>query len=391
MVKQVPTFGDIIDSLKKHNIEYVVYDEVLVEPTDESLKKAIDFASKEKIDGFISFGGGSVIDTAKAANLYSCYPDDLLAYVNAPLGQAKPVPGPLKPHIACTTTFGTASESTAISVFDYLPLKAKTGIMNHFLRPSIGILDPSSLYSLPKNVIAANGFDVFSHACESYTARPFNKRPAPAEPNKRPATQGSNPYGDFACLEAIKIMGSELVETVNTNDQARRERGLDRLMLAGTLAGLGFGNSGCHIPHGMSYAVSGLVKDYRMEGWDDKVALIPHGLSVIMDSPAVFRKFSKYCPERHMQAVKAIYGDSKESESVTLENAGDMLADKIVAMLRETGFPNGLSALGYDENDLDALTDAALPQKRLLDNSPKVSPVTREEIKDIFQDSLTLW
>lgn len=384
-VKKIPPFQVIQESLKKNNIDFIIYDEVLVEPTDDSFLKAIDFATREKVDGFISFGGGSVIDTTKAANLYSTYPDDLLAYVNKPLGEAKKVPGHLKPHIACTTTFGTASESTAISVFDYLPLKAKTGIMHSALRPSLGILDSTVLEFLPKNVVAANGFDVFSHACESYTARPYTRRPAPEEPSKRPATQGSNPFGDISCLEAIRIMGKYLVDTVNG---VNREEGLSQLMLAGTLAGLGFGNAGCHVPHGMSYAVSGLVKDFRLEGWPDH-PLVPHGVSVIMNSPAVFRNLAQYCPEKHLNVVKAIHG--VDPNASTEENAGEKLADIIIKMLKDTNMPNGLKGLGYDESDLDALTESAAPQKRLLDNSPKPESLTKEELKNIFRESLTLW
>ncbi len=391
-ISQQECFKQVKESLNKYNINFEIYDQILVEPTDESLKEAIDFTVKNNFDGFVTVGGGSVIDTTKAANLYSTYPDDLLAYVNAPLGQAKKIPGPLKPLIACTTTFGTASECTAISVFDYLPLKAKTGIMHPALRPVLGILDPTSLYSLPKNVVAANGFDVFSHACESYTARPYTRRPVPEEPNKRPATQGANPFGDVACLEAIRIMGRVLVDTVNGKGEAR-EKGLDELMLAGTLAGIGFGNTGCHIPHGMSYAVSGLVKDYKLNGWPEKHPLIPHGLSVIVNSPAVFRNYAKYCPERHLNVVKAI-GDTDPKileGDISLENAGDVLADKIVEMAQQTGLPNGLSALGYNEDDLDALTEATFPQKRLLDNSPKPEPVTKEDLRKLFQESLTMW
>ena len=320
-IKNQPCFETATKSLKENNIDFEVFDEVLVEPTDVSFLKAIEFAKQGKFDGFISLGGGSVLDTTKAANLYSTYPDDLLVYVNVPLGQGKKVPGPLKPHIACTTTFGTASECTAISVFDYTPSKAKTGIMHPSLRPSLGILDPTSLYSLPKNVISANGFDVFSHACESYTARPFTRRPAPQEPDKRPATQGANPYGDVSCLEAIRIMGRVLVDTVNG---INREAGLEQLMLAGVLGGIGFGNAGCHVPHGMSYAVSGLVKDYYLEGWKQKHPLIPHGVSVIMNSPAVFKNFAKYCPERHLEVVKAISGDESEDRSFSRKRWGSV-------------------------------------------------------------------
>ena len=82
------------------------------------------------------------IDTAKAANLYSTYPADFDAYVNAPMGRAIAVPGPLRPHIACPTTSGTGSEVTGIAIFDYLEHHAKTGISSKRLRPTIGIVDP---------------------------------------------------------------------------------------------------------------------------------------------------------------------------------------------------------------------------------------------------------
>ena len=93
-----------------------VYDAVRVEPTDGSFAAAAEFARAAAVDGFVSVGGGSVMDTTKAANLYSTYPADILHYVNAPVGAAAPVPGPLRPHLACPTTSGTGSESTGIAV-----------------------------------------------------------------------------------------------------------------------------------------------------------------------------------------------------------------------------------------------------------------------------------
>ena len=89
------------------------------------------------------------MDTCKASNLYSCYPTDFLDYVNAPIGRAVPVPGKLKPHIACPTTFGTASECTGIAIFDLLEMEAKTGIVSPMIRADLGVLDPSVLSSLP--------------------------------------------------------------------------------------------------------------------------------------------------------------------------------------------------------------------------------------------------
>ncbi len=373
-----------LEALRGAGIDVAVYDEVEVEPTDRSFKAGAAFAADGDFDGFVSVGGGSVIDTAKASNLYSTYPpDDFLDYVNAPIGKALPVPGPLKPHIACPTTFGTASECTGIAVFDLLEMEAKTGMVSARLRPSLGILDPDGLKTLPRLVVAANAFDVFSHACESYTARPYTKRPRPADSTKRPLSQGANPYSDLACLEAIRVIGANIVAAVNNpdDDDAR-----EAMMFAGMLAGIGFGNAGCHLPHGMSYAVAGLVKDYHAEGWPRNHPMVPHGISVIVNSPSVFRLTGRACPERHLAAAEAM---GAEVDGVAPEAAGDLLADRVVDLMRKTGIPNGLEGVGYGPDDLDALTDKSFPQKRLIDNAPLA--VEREQLRKLFEGALSYW
>ena len=372
-----------VKSLKAAGVDVALYDATEVEPTDRSFKAGTAFAKDGRFDGFVSVGGGSVMDTCKAANLYSTYPDDFLAYVNAPIGQAKPVPGPLKPHIACPTTFGTASECTGIAVFDLLEKELKTGIANGRLRPSLGVLDPTALTTLPRPIVAANGFDVFSHAVESLTARPFSHRPAPADSTKRPLSQGANPYSDLACLEAIRLIGANLVDAVNDADNTAAH---EPLMFAGMLAGIGFGNAGCHVPHGMSYAVAGLVRGYTAPGWPSNHPMVPHGISVIVNAPAVFRLTGPACPERHLKAAKAMGADT---DGADLEDAGDVLADRVIAMMKATGIPNGLRGVGYSEDDLDDLTDRAFPQKRLLDNAPL--PIDRAQLKGLFRDALSYW
>lgn len=381
-VAQQEPVAKVVESLKSNGLDAVVYDQVAVEPTDISFKQGSQFASEGKFDGFVSVGGGSVMDTSKASNLYSCYPADFLDYVNAPIGRAVPVPGALKPHIACPTTFGTASECTGIAIFDLLEMEAKTGIVSPMIRANLGVLDPSVLSSLPPLVRAANGFDVFSHACESITARPYTHRLAPESSQKRPLNQGANPYSDMACLEAIKLVGEHIVQAVNEPV----EENYDALMFAGMLAGIGFGNAGCHLPHGMSYAVAGLVKDYAPEGWPVDHPMVPHGISVIVNSPAVFRKTGPACAERHWQAAAAMGADLTDTK---VEDGGDILADQILGMMRETDIPNGLSGVGYSMDDLDALTDRSYAQKRLIDNGPM--PISRDELKDLFRNSMTLW
>lgn len=381
-VKDLPALHAVTGALSAAGLNFEVYAETEVEPTDRSFKEATRFAAAGRFDGFVSVGGGSVMDTAKAANLYTSHPDDFLAYVNAPIGAAKPVPGPLKPHIACPTTFGTASECTGIAVFDFLEMEAKTGIASPRLRPSLGVLDPTSLESLPKLVLAANGFDVFTHAFESLTARPYTQRPKPGDPSKRPLSQGANPYSDLACQEAIRLVGGHLVRAVNNP----RDEDYEALMFAGMLAGIGFGNAGCHIPHAMSYAVAGLVKDYFAEGWPSNHALVPHGISVIVNAPAVFRLTGPACPERHALGARAMGAD--ESELAT-DGPGEALARRIETMMRETGIPNGLSGVGYAESDLENLVAKAAPQRRLLDNAP--ISVDEAVLRTLFRSAMTYW
>jgi alcohol dehydrogenase class IV len=371
-----------VDSLKKEGLDAEVYAEVEVEPTDRSFKASTEFAKEGKFDGFISIGGGSVMDTCKAANLYATYPAEFIDYVNAPIGKAVPVPGPLKPHIACPTTFGTASECTGIAIFDFLEMKAKTGIVSPRLRADLGILDPNSLKTLPPLVRAANGFDVFSHACESFTARPYTHRPAPPDPTQRPLSQGANPYSDIACIEAIRMIGNNLVQAVNDP----QDHNYEALMFAGMLAGIGFGNAGCHLPHAMSYAVAGQVKDYHAPGWEQDHAMVPHGIAVIVNSPAVFEVTGSACPDRHIAAARSFGSDIKDVDE---EDAGSLLAQRVTDLMKATGIPNGLTGVGYTEDDLENLTDGAIPQQRLIDNAPL--PINRDQLRGLFKKALAYW
>ncbi len=371
----------VLQSLRDRGIGVSVFDGVEIEPTERSLKAAIRFAEADDFDGFVSVGGGSVMDTCKAVSLYASYPPShFLDYVNQPLGKALPAPGPLKPHIACPTTFGTASECTNVAIFNFLDSGTKAGISNRAIKPSLGIIDPDALRTLPAQVVAANGMDVFSHAVESFTARPFTHRPAPEDPAVRPVIQGANPFSDLNCLEAIRLIGENLVKAVrDPEDFAVREK----LSFAGLLAGIGFGTAGCNLPHGMSYAVSGLVKDYYAEGWPRDHALVPHGFSVIINAPSVFRFMGPTCPDRHAQAARAL------GVAEIGQRPGDDLARGVIEIMRAIGVPNGLSGVGYTMDDLDALTEKGWKQRRVVDNAAR--PVSKEELKEMFAGAMSYW
>ena len=160
----------------------------------------------------------------------------------------------------------------------------KTGIASRRLRPTLGIVDPDATRTLPAAVVASSGFDVLAHALESFTAKPYTQRPRPAGPLARPLSQGANPYSDLACVEALRLLGLYLERAVRdaSDDEAR-----EAVMYAATLAGIGFGNAGVHVPHGMAYAVAGLVREFRPAGYDADHAMVPHGMSVIVSAPAV--------------------------------------------------------------------------------------------------------
>jgi len=370
-------------SLAEAGLDAALYAECRVEPTDESFRAAAAFAREGGFDGYVSVGGGSVMDTAKAANLYASHPAEPLAYVNAPIGEGRAVPGPLAPHVACPTTCGTGSECTGIAVFDLLAMKAKTGIASPRLRPTLALIDPLVTHSLPASVVAASGFDVLSHALESYTARPFTARPAPARASARPMSQGANPWSDIGCREALRLAGRYLVRAVtDESDLEARER----LIWAATLAGIAFGNAGCHLPHGMSYSVSGLVRDFRPAGYPDTAPIVPHGYSVIVNAPAAFRFTGPACPARHLEAARALGAEVRDAAP---EDAGAVVADHLIAMMKAAGMPNGVGGVGYGPADIGALTEGAFPQRRLLDNAPRA--VGRDDLAGLYADAMRYW
>ena len=377
------TVVTVLDALRQEGIDAVLYDQIRVEPTDASFMDAAVFAADGKFDGYVAVGGGSVMDTAKAANLYATHPAPLLTYVNPPIGEGKPVPGPLKPLIAIPTTAGTGSETTGVAIFDYEVLHAKTGIAHRALRPALGIVDPDNTRTMPPMVAACSALDVLSHAVESFTALPYSERPAPDHPGLRPAYQGANPISDVWASKAMDVMARNITRAVDdpSDDGARGE-----MLLAAAYAGIGFGNAGVHLPHGMSYPVSGMVRDYVPPGYPDDHPIVPHGMSVILNAPAVFRWTAPANPERHLQAAQLL---GAETAGAAAEDAGEILASQIERIMRRVGMPNGLSGVGLGTDDVDALVAGTLPQHRVTKLSPR--PATAEDLRELFLSAMRYW
>ncbi len=370
-------------SLDAAGIGCVLFDEVVIEPTDRSFHDAVRFARESNVDGYVSVGGGSVIDTCKAANLFTSHPAEFMTYVNAPIGAGQRVPGPLKPHIACPTTSGTGSETTGIAIFTLTSINAKTGIISRRLIPTLALVDPDVTRTLPENVVASTGFDCMSHALESITARLYPRRLNPAQGIRRPVSQGANPFSDALATQALTSVGQFLVRAVkdSADIEARTE-----MMYAAMLAGVAFNAAGCHLPHGLSYAVSGLAKDWHVNGYPEGKTLVPHGMAVVLNNPSVWRHTAFAHPERHLRCARALGG---ATQGATHADAGEVLAARIIELMRATGMPNGLTALGFGEAQIDALATGAVPQYRVMKNAP--IDVGRDEIRTLFRAALRYW
>jgi hydroxyacid-oxoacid transhydrogenase len=289
----------------------------------------------------------------------------------------------LKPLIAVPTTAGTGSETTGVAIFDLVEMGAKTGIAHRALRPVVGIVDPENTRTLPPMVAACSGFDVLCHGLESYTALPFQDREAASSPGMRPAYQGSNPISDVWSLRAVEMVAENMVRAVTdpSDEEART-----RMLLAATFAGVGFGNAGVHLCHGMSYPVSGRVKEFCPDGYPQDEPLVPHGMSVVLNAPAVFRWTAEAHPGRHLAMANALGADVRDVDPA---DAGELLADRVVELMQATGMPNGLSAIGYGPGDVDDLVAGTLPQHRVTKISPR--PVDAAVLRELFLDSMTLW
>jgi alcohol dehydrogenase class IV len=397
------------ESMQGAGLKPTIFAGVHVEPTDQSLREAVDFARDTEWDGFVAIGGGSSIDTAKAINLLTTNPGDLMDYINQPVGGGKAPTEPLKPLIAVPTTAGTGSESTAMCILDVLALRVKTGISHPKLRPVLAVVDPLTTLTVPPHVTASTGLDVLCHALESYTARHYESY-ARRRPEQRAVYVGSNPVSDAFIEKALPLLSRSFRRAVLTgNDLAARTD----MMMAASFAGMGFGNAGVHLPHACAYPIAGLVarpmakpaivsgaqpadasrgdnppgppvRGYRPPDYPQAEPMVPHGESVSLTAPAAFRFTFPSDPERHLRAAALLDPGAADSGEPR-----DRLPRAIVSLMRDIGMPSGIGAVGFIEDDVPDLVEGTLKQQRILAMAPR--DVMPEDLAAIFYNSFQNW
>ncbi|KZV97241.1 iron-containing alcohol dehydrogenase 1 [Exidia glandulosa HHB12029] len=369
-----------MDSLQQHaGAPFEVFENVSVEPTEDSFREAMAFARKHNFSHFLAVGGGSVMDTAKAANLFTVYPEaDLFDFINAPVGKGLPIAKTLRPLIAIPTTAGTGSETTGTAILDIPSQNFKTGIANRALRPILGVVDTRNTESCPTAVHISSGLDVLFHAMESYTAIPYYERtPRPSNPLLRPAYQGSNPIADIFSLWAVRQAVEHLPRIAKSDEYESRHQ----MLLAATFAGIAFGNAGVHLCHGISYPISGLNKTgpkWQHPGYKVDKPIIPHGVSVALTGPAVFRFTAPSAPSRHRELASvfsAYLAPGTSLDRLADADLGPALFDAVARFLDGLGLPRGLRAIGYKDEDVPRLVKGAIPQRRVLDLAPGIGDV----------------
>jgi hydroxyacid-oxoacid transhydrogenase len=371
----------VADQMTQFGISATVFDGAHVEPTDESLELAVGWARENgPWDAFVAVGGGSSIDTAKAVNLMTTNPGDLMDYINLPVGKGLAPTVPLKPLVAVPTTTGTGSESTTICVMDVLSLKVKTGISHARLRPTLAVIDPALTITQPAGVTAAAGMDILCHALESYTARWYTTNEH-KQPQQRVPYCGANPISDMWAEKALTLLAGSFRRAVQHGEdqQARAD-----MALAATFAGMGFGNAGVHIPHANAYPIAGQVHDFHPKDYPADEPMVPHGMSVALTAPEAFRFTFDAAPDRHLRAAELLAPGTDRPD-----NPAELLPSLLVELMRDIDIPNGVAAVGFSDRDVPDLVEGTMKQQRLLATCPR--EVTPDDIAGIFRRSMALW
>ncbi|GKX28058.1 alcohol dehydrogenase [Vallitalea longa] len=272
--------------LQKNSSEYEVFDKIKPNPTYDNVMEGSEIARKCNCDFVIGLGGGSSIDAAKSIAVMATNEGDYWDYIHGGSGKGLPMENKPLPIIAITTTAGTGTEADPWTVITKEDTNEKIGYGNEDTFPSISIVDPDLMMSVPPRLTAYQGFDALFHATEGYLANISNEM--------------SNMYA----LKSIELIGRSLAKAVNDGDD--KEARAD-IALANTLSGLVESTSSCISEHSLEHALSA----YHTE--------LPHGAGLIMISEAYYRFFMDKIPDKFIDMAIAL-GNKNANNSMDFIN-----------------------------------------------------------------------
>lgn len=331
----------VTDALAKEGIEFFIFDEVEPEPRVETADKCGSLAKEGKFDFIIGVGGGSAMDTAKAAAILATNEGRVQDYQGL-----NKVPRPGIPKGMIPTTAGTGSEVTFTAVFINEEEKKKAGINSPFLFPEMALLDPELTLSLPPAVTAYTGMDALAHAIESFTSLQ------------------ANPISEMFSLEAVRKITKYLPAAVENGKDIRARA---EMLMGSLLAGIGLANAGVTAVHSLSYPLGGSFR-------------VPHGVGNGLLLPAVMEYNVFSCPERFARLAEAMF---IETSNLTVIEGALRAVDAVKKLAQDIEVPLRLSDLGIPKSALPWMAEEALKVVRPLENNPR--SISKEDALRIYE------
>lgn len=313
-------FNQMINLLHNEGITTTIYDNVIPNPTLDSIQEGAEIAKDKAIDVVVGIGGGSAIDTAKAIAVAATHDGtawDYLYFKKQPTEKTLPI-------IGVPTTSGTGTQTSRVSVFTNTSEKCKSAIASDNIICKVAIVDPELMLTVPPMVTASTGFDVFTHCFESYI------------------NVNNQPYVDMLAIEAISTVIKYLKKAVdNPSDIDARTK----LAWADTLAGCCLANVGTTIPHALGQAIGGHFPH------------VSHGQSLAVVYPAFLDFTVEYAYERFAKVARMF---NPELESVSNKEAAYALKNEIIAFLKSINFYYTMEDFGIKKEDVKDLVKHAI-------------------------------
>jgi len=333
------TLDTAVKSLKGADLEGVTFQGVEPEPYLDNADDAASLGRRAEADLVVGMGGGSAMDTAKAASILITNEGTAEDYIGL-----NRVNTPGTKTIMIPTTAGTGAEVTFTAVFTNRQTKAKGGINTPHLFPDAALLDPALTMSVPPDVTAATGMDALTHAVESVTSK------------------SSTVFTEALALEAVRLIGANLRRAVFYGDDIEAR---EQMLLGSLLGGLALANAGVGAAHALAYPLGGF---YR----------IPHGLANAILIPHVM-EFNVPAAEGHLSLIARCLGEPVEG--LPPRRAAASAVDAVRTLCADIGIPAVLSDLGVPKSDIPMLVESAMKVTRPVENNPRtLSPESAQGI-----------
>jgi len=335
--------GGIFEGLASAGLTYILYTGVEANPSIRCVEESVALYKQEGCDCLLGIGGGSSMDTAKAAGAVMANPEINIRDMEG-MGKIK---NPIAPMVAVPTTCGTGSEVTTATVISDTERHYKIPILSPYLCPKVALIDGSLLTRLPGPVVAATGMDALCHALESCT------------------NLNTNPISDALDMQAITIIGKWLRPAVaNGNLEA-----LSQMVLAATMAGMAFSNTRLTIVHSLSQPVGAFYN-------------VPHGVANAVLLPLVMEFNLLGNAQRFSDVAQAL---GEETLGLTPMEGARLSVKAVRELSEDIGIPKNFQSYGMREEDIPALIDDAMKSGNIPVNPVKV---TREALATILKRSM---